>query len=149
MRDVPEATGTVESGMGDTMKHRALAYAGMALGIVALASSFAEPMAFAQGRTGPSATITVTCRSTGVLFVDDTYSGFPGAVRGVDFIVGKVGETVDPVKGGSGEVNQAFNQSNVGSPIDWGAVSVQLLSQNGRVIAGSPTVWETNSPVTC
>ena len=135
--------------MGGSMKHRALAYAGMALGILALASSFAEPMAFAQGRTGPSATITVTCRSTGVLFVDDTYSGFPGAVRGVDFIVGKVGETVDPMKGGSNEVTQAFNQSRVGSPIDWGAVSVQLLGQSGRVIAGSTAVWDTGSPVTC
>jgi hypothetical protein len=131
------------------MKHRAVAFAGIVLGIVALASSFAEPMAFAQGRTGPSATITVTCRSTGVLFVDDTYSGFPGGVRGVDFLVGKVGETVDPVKGGSGEMIQAFNQSTLGSPVDWGAVSVQLLGQNGRVIAGSTVVWDTGSPVTC
>jgi hypothetical protein len=131
------------------MKYRALACAGVALGIVALASSFAEPMASAQGSSRSTATITLTCRSTGDLFVDYSYSGFPGAVRGVDFAVGIVGDTVDSVKGGSGEVIQAFNKTFVGSPIAWGAVSAQLVGQNGRVIAGSVLVANGGNAVTC
>jgi hypothetical protein len=131
------------------MKHRVLACAGLTLGVVALVSSFAEPMAFAQGPSRATATITVTCRSTGDLFVGYTYSGFSGAVRGVDFANGIFGETVDAVKGGSGEVIQAFNKTTVGSPIDWGAASAQLLGQNGKVIAGSTLVWENGTSVTC
>jgi hypothetical protein len=106
-------------------------------------------MAFAQGSRGPTASITVTCRGTGDLFVDYTYSGFSGGVRGVDFLVGRVGETVDAVKGGSGEVVQAFNQSAVGSPIDWGAVSAWLVGHTGKVIDGSTIVWNNSNPVTC
>src|SRR3974377_2463937 len=131
------------------MKLRVLAYAGVALGVVALASSFAEPMAFAKGSSGPTAVVTVTCRGTGLLFVDDSYSGFPGGVRGVDFVVGVVGDTVDSVKGGSGEVTQAFNKSTGGHSIDGGAVSAQLRGQNGRVIAGSVGVANGGNSVTC
>ncbi len=131
------------------MKLRALAYAGVALGISALVSPLAEPMASAQGNPAQTATITVTCPSTGDLFVDYAWSGFSGAVRGVDFVVGIYGETIDPVKGGSGEVIQAFNQTAVGSPVDFGAVSAQLVSQSGKVIAGSTSVWDNGNPVTC
>jgi hypothetical protein len=67
----------------------------------------------------------------------------------VDFLVGIAGGTIDTVKGGSGEVVQAFNKSTVGSPIDWGAVSAQLLGQHGRVIAGSVRVANGGNPVTC
>jgi hypothetical protein len=131
------------------MKHRVLACAGLTLGVVALVSSFAEPMAFAQGPSGATATITVTCQSTGDLFVGDTYSGFSGAVRGVDFVVGIEGDTIVTVKGGSGEVIQAFNKTIVGSPIAWGAVSAHLVGQNNRVIAGSVVVANGGNPVTC
>ena len=131
------------------MKHRAFAYAGVALGVITLASSFAEPMAFANGHSGATTTVTLNCRSTGILFVDDTYSGFPGGVRGVDFAVGIVGDVVDSVKGGSGEVNQAFNRSLAGHPIAWGTVSAQLVGQNGRVIPGSTVVTNNGNPVTC
>src|SRR5258707_183965 len=79
----------------DSMKYRAPAYVGVVLGVVALASSFAEPMALANGSSGPTATITVNCQGPGALWVGYTYSGFSGAVRGVDFVVGIVGETVD------------------------------------------------------
>lgn len=130
------------------MKHRALAYAGVVLGVVALASSFAEPMAVANGSTGRTATITVTCQNTGEIVVGLIYSGFSGGVRGADFFVG-AGETFDPVRGRSGDVGQGFNQHNVGNPIDWGAISAQLVGQNGRVIAGSTSVWNDGTPYTC
>ena len=132
------------------MKHRALAYCGVVLGVAVLGSTFAEPMVSAQGGgTGPTATIAVTCRSTGDLFVDYTYSGFSGAVRGVDIHVGKVGDIVDAVKGGSGEIIQAFNQSTVGTPIAWGTVGAELVSHTGKVIAGSANVWGAGTLVTC
>jgi len=130
------------------MKHRALAYAAVVLGVVALASSFAEPVAFAQGSSGPTATITVTCQGPGALMVGYTYSGFSGAVRGVDIVVGIVGETVDAVKGRSGEGGQGFNKSNLGSQ-NWGTVSAHLLSHRGAVIAGSTLVWNDGNSVTC
>jgi len=131
------------------MKHRALAYAGVMLGVVAFASSFAEPVALAQGNSCQTATIVVTCKGTGVLSVDYSYSGFSGAVRNVQFDVGNFGTTLDPVKGGSDDVSQAFNQSLLGRSIDWGGVSAQLLSHNGKVMAGSPLVWNNGSSVTC
>jgi len=67
----------------------------------------------------------------------------------VQFDVGNFGTTLDPVKGGSDDVSQAFNQSLLGRSIDWGGVSAQLLSHNGKVMAGSPLVWNNGSSVTC
>lgn len=131
------------------MKHRAPAYAGVVLGVVALASSFAEPMAFANGSSGPTAAITVTCQGQGELLVGDTYSGYPGSVRGVDFVTGISSEINDAVKGRSGEAMQGFNRSNVPGPTDWGTVSVQLLGQSGKVIAGSTLVWENGASFIC
>jgi hypothetical protein len=131
------------------MRHRGLVYVGVALGIVAATSSLAEPLASAKGSGQRSETITVECRSTGDLFVDYAYSGFPGGVRAVDFVVSNSPQAVDAVKGGSGEVIQAFNQSLLGTPVDWGTVSAQLLGQNGRVIAGSTAVWNSGTSVTC
>jgi hypothetical protein len=130
------------------MKHRALAYAAVVLGIVAMASSFAEPVAVAQGSSGPTATITVTCQFPGALMVAYTYSGFSGPVRGVDFVVGIGGETVAAVKGKSGGAMQGFNKSNLGSQ-NWGAVSAQLLNQKGEVIAGSTVVWDNGNSYIC
>jgi hypothetical protein len=121
------------------MKYRALAYAGVVLGVVALASSFAEP--FASGSTKSTA-ISATCSttSTGVLFVDYTYSGFSGGVRGVDFTVSNVADIVDAVKGGSGEVRQAFHApSGASSPFTFTGITAQLVNQSGKVIAGSAT----------
>jgi len=131
------------------MKHRVLVYSGVVLGVVALVSAFAEPMVSAQGGTAPTATISVTCRSTGDLFVDYTYSGFTGAVRGVDFHTDKTGDVVDAVKGGTGEVIQAFNQSTLGTPVVWGMVSAQLVGHTGKTIAGSALVWDNGTSVTC
>jgi hypothetical protein len=132
------------------MKLRVLSYSGVVLGVIALTSSFAEPMVAAQGGgTGATATIAVTCRSQGDLFVDYTYSGFPGSVRGVDFHVGKVGDIVDTVKGGTGEVIQAFNLTTVGTPINWGTVGAALVSRTGKVIGGSTTSWAGGTAVIC
>ena len=131
------------------MKRRALAYSGVVLGVVALASSFAEPVALAQGNSAPTANITVTCRGTGDIAVDYSYSGFTGAVHGVDFVVSNFGEMVDTVKGGSGDVNQSFNKSLLGTSVNWGAVHGQLLGHSGKVIAGSITVWNNGNSVTC
>src|SRR5215469_9210007 len=107
---------------GHEMRHRAFAYAGVVLGVVALAS-FVEPMALAQGSNVRTATVTVTCQGTGEILVSYSYSGFPGAVRGVDFLVGSVGSTPDMVvKGGDGQVGQGFNQSASGTQVQWGTV---------------------------
>jgi hypothetical protein len=122
------------------MKYRALAYAGVVLGVVALASSFAEP--FAGGSTKSTATISAVCSttSTGVLFVDYTYAGFSGGVRGVDFSVSNVADITDPMKGGSGEVRQAFHApSGASSPFTFTGITAQLVNQSGKVIAGSAT----------
>ena len=131
------------------MKRLALVYSAVMLGVVAFASSFAEPSVSARSSTGPSATIAVTCRSTGVLFVNYTYSGLSGAVRGVDFHVDKVGETVDAVTGRSGQVVQAFNQSAQGHAVNWGTVGAKSVGHTGKLIAGSSTVWNNGAPVTC
>jgi hypothetical protein len=132
------------------MKHRVLAYSAVVLGVIALTASFAEPAVSAQGgNTGPTATIAVTCRGTGDLFVNYTYSGFTGAVRGVDFHVAKMGDFVDAAKGGSGQVVQAFNQTAVGTPINWGTVGAELVNHNGKVIGGSTTGWAAGTAVIC
>src|SRR3974377_236179 len=124
------------------MKHRVLAYVAGGLGGVGLTASFAEPAVSAPGgNTGPTATIAVTCRGTGDLFVNYTYSGVTGAVRGVDLHVGKMGAFVDPAKGRSGQVVQAFNQTAVGTPINWGTVGAELVSHTGKVIGGSAHGW--------
>jgi len=132
------------------MKHRVLAYSAVVLGVVALTASFAEPAVSAPGgNTGPTATIAVTCRGTGDLFVNYTYSGFTGAVRGVDFHVAKMGDFVDAAKGGSGQVVQAFNQTAVGTPINWGTVGAELVSHTGKVIGGSTIGWAAGTAVIC
>jgi hypothetical protein len=134
----------------DKMKHRVLGCCGVVLGVIVLTSSFAVPMVSAQGNgAGPTATIAVTCRSTGDLFVDYSYSGFSGAVRGVDFHVDKVGDIVVTVKGGTGEVIQAFNQTAVGTPINWGTVGAELVSHTGKIVGGSTTGWASGKAVTC
>jgi hypothetical protein len=139
----------VKKGGEARMKRRALVYPGAMLGIVAVASTFAEPMVAAQGNPGTTVTISVTCRSTGDLFVDYTYSGLSGAVRGIDFHVDTVGDNVDAVTSRSGEVIQAFNQSTVGHPIVWGAVNAAAVGHTGKAIAGATAVWDNGTSVTC
>jgi hypothetical protein len=131
------------------MRHRALAYAGVVLGVAALAS-FVEPMTLAQGSPVRTATVTVSCQAPGKLLVSDSYSGFPGAVRGVDFLVGSVGSTPDMmVKGGDGQFSQGFNQPTSGSAVDFGTVGADLLDQSGKVIDGSTALGNNGNPVTC
>jgi hypothetical protein len=131
------------------MKLRALACAGGVLGVVATASWVAVPAASAQGNSGSSATITISCRGIGDLFVDYAYSGFPGGARGVQFVVSNLGDNVDASKGGSGEVMQAFNKSALGKSFDFGTVSAQLVGQSGKVIADSTSVGNGGTAVTC
>jgi hypothetical protein len=131
------------------MRHRALAYAGVVLGVVAFAA-FVEPMALAQGSPVRIATVTVSCQGPGELLVSDSYSGFPGAVRGVDFLVGSVGSTPDMMgKGGDGQLSQGFNQGGSGSTVDFGTVGAALLDQSGKVIDGSSALANSGNPVSC
>jgi hypothetical protein len=130
------------------MKHRVLAYAGVVLGVVALASSFAEPLAFASGSGGSATTMAAGCSTTaGVLSVDYKYSGFSGGVRGVDFNVGNVADIVDAVKGGAGEVTQDFHfPLGQSAPFTFTGISARLVSQSGKVIPGSTLSAD---PTTC
>jgi hypothetical protein len=136
------------------MKLRALAYAGVVLGVVLMMSSYAEPMASAAGGSAPTAMITsVGCPSgfNGALSVTYQYSGFPGSVRTVDFLVQNAGEQTQAVKGGTGSQsgNTAFFQVPQGgiSPFTWGEVTVQLLSNSSKVIQGSTIVWGQPNPI--
>jgi hypothetical protein len=138
------------------MKHRALAYAGVVLGVVLMMSAYTAPMASAAGGTAPTAMITsVGCRTDlgGALAVTYQYSGFPGSVRSVDFHVEHVvaGDQVASVKGGTGPqagVTAFFAVPNGISPFTWGQVTVQLLGNSGKVIQGSTFVWGQPNPIT-
>jgi hypothetical protein len=150
------ATGTVgchQNEGDDRMKLRSLAYAGAALGVVALTSSFAEPMAFAKNAGAQTTLATAGCQQAGQVIVGDlfvtyTYSGFPGAARGVEFLVGTT-QATDAAKGGSGTMVQAFNQSVAGVQVHWGVVHVELVDQAGKVIPGSEVAANGGATVTC
>ena len=135
------------------MKHRALACAGVVLGVVLMMSSYAVPMASAAGGTAPTAMITsVGCPSDlgGALSVTYEYSGFPGSVRTVDFQVANAGDQQAVVKGGTGPQGgiPAFFAIPSGqtAPYTWGVVTVQLLGNSGNVIKGSTMM---SASVTC
>ena len=134
------------------MKHRALAYAGVILGVVLMMSSYAVPMASAAG--GTAMITSVGCRTdlTGApLSVTYEYSGFPGSVRTVNFHVANVvaGDQQAAVKGGTGPqggVTAFFQRPNGTSPFTWGEVTVELLGNSGKVIQGSTIM---SASVTC